>query len=258
MLKKRIIPMLLLSQGRMVKGRQFEQFRDTGDPVSAARIYNAQNSDELFFLDIDTHREGGSFDILEATVKRVAAECFMPLTVGGGIDSVEKIQRLLLAGADKVAITTAAFEDPDLINRAAALFGRQCIVVGLDVKPSPTSSGSYTLYTHSGTQPSSRSLQDVVLDMTARGAGEFLVHAIDRDGMMNGYDLTVVTAVKGLTNRPLIVAGGAGTLMHLVDAFKEAQVDAVACASLFHFGDNNPIRARAYLMNQGIPLKRTK
>ena len=289
MLKKRIIPMLLLSNARMVKGKQFSQFRDTGDPVSAARIYNAQNADELFFLDIDANREGSSFEVLEETVKRVAAECFMPLTVGGGIDSVEKIQRLLLAGADKVAITTAAFVDPDLINRAVKLFGRQCIVVGLDVKkvaviPAQAGThpqrnidvqsemdacmrgddsmemhgGHYVLYTHCGTQPSPRTLRDVVIDMTARGAGEFLVHAIEHDGMMQGYDLAVVNEVKRYTDRPLIVAGGAGTFMHLVDAFKEAPVDAVACASLFHFGDNNPIRARSYLLNQGIPMKLTK
>ena len=271
MLKKRIIPMLLLSNARKVKGNQFIQFRDTGDPVSAARIYNAQNADELFFLDIDANRAGSSFEVLEATVKRVAAECFMPLTVGGGIDSVEKIQRLLLAGADKVAITTAAFTDPDLINRAATLFGRQCIVVGLDVKKKTSSllpftgegarradEGNYALHTHCGTQPSPRTLRDVVLDMTERGAGEFLVHAIGNDGMMSGYDLAVVNEVKGYTDRPLIVAGGAGTFMHLVDAFKEAHVDAVACASLFHFGDNNPIRARSYLLNQGIPMKLTK
>ena len=261
MLKKRIIPMLLLSNARMVKGKQFSQFRDTGDPVSAARIYNAQNADELFFLDIDANREGSSFEVLEETVKRVAAECFMPLTVGGGIDSVEKIQRLLLAGADKVAITTAAFVDPELINRAAKLFGRQCIVVGLDVKKVTVvdkEENHYVLHTHCGTEPSPCTLRDVVIDMTARGAGEFLVHAIERDGMMQGYDLAVVNEVKRYTDRPLIVAGGAGTFMHLVEAFKEAPVDAVACASLFHFGDNNPIRARSYLLNQGIPMKLTK
>lgn len=255
MLKKRIIPLLLLSHARMVKGKQFTNFRDTGDPVSAARIYNAQNADELIFLDIDANREGSSFDILERTVQRVAIECFMPLTVGGGIDSVDNIRRLLLAGADKVAITTAAHTHPDLINQAARLFGRQCIVVGLDVK---LHDGKYVLYTHCGTQVSSHSLRDFVLDMTARGAGEFMINSIDHDGMMDGYDLGVANEVKCYTDRPIIIAGGAGTFMHLVDAFKEANVDAVACASLFHFGDNNPIRARSYLLNQHIPMKLTK
>lgn len=251
MLKKRIIPLLLLSKARMVKGKQFTDFRDTGDAVSAARIYNAQNADELIFLDIDANREGSSFDVLEATVKRVAAECFMPLTIGGGIDCVDKIRRLLLAGADKVAITTAAHTDPDFINEAASLFGRQCIVVGLDIK-------QQRLYTHCGSQQSTSTLRDFVLDMTARGAGEFMINSIDRDGMMEGYDLDTVTEVKRYTDRPLIVAGGAGTFMHLVDAFKQTNVDAVACASLFHFGDNNPIRARSYLLNQNIPMKLTK
>lgn len=239
----------------MVKGKQFTNFRDTGDPVSAARIYNAQNADELIFLDIDANREGSSFDILESTVQRVAIECFMPLTVGGGIDSVDNIRRLLLAGADKVAITTAAHTDPDLINNAASLFGRQCIVIGLDVK---LQDGHYVLYTHCGTQQSSHSLRDFVLDMTARGAGEFIINSIDHDGMMDGYDLDAINEVKRYTDRPIIIAGGAGTFMHLVAAFNDANVDAVACASLFHFGDNNPIRARSYLLNQNIPMKLTK
>ena len=251
MLKKRIIPLLLLSNARMVKGKQFTNFRDTGDAVSAARIYNAQNADELIFLDIDANREGSSFDVLESTVKRVAAECFMPLTIGGGIDSVDKIRRLLLVGADKVAITTAAHTNPDLINEAASLFGRQCIVVGLDIK-------QQHLYTHCGRQQSTHTLRDFVIDMTARGAGEFMINSIDHDGMMDGYDLDMVTEVRRHTDRPIIVAGGAGTFMHLVDAFKQTNVDAVACASLFHFGDNNPIRARSYLLNQNIPMKLTK
>lgn len=255
MLKKRIIPTLLLSNGRMVKGKQFDNFRDTGDPVSAARIYNAQNADELFFLDIDANRKGSAFDILEKTVHAVSAECFMPLSVGGGVDSIEKMRRLLLAGADKISITTAAHTTPDLIGEAANLFGRQCVVVGLDVK---VENGNYFLYSHCGRQKSTKSLRDFVLEMTERGAGEFVMNSIDNDGMMNGYDLQLAKEVRRYTDRPLIIAGGAGTFMHLVDAFKEAQVDAVACASLFHFGDNNPIRARSYLLNQGIPMKLTK
>lgn len=255
MLKKRIIPTLLLSNGRMVKGKQFDNFRDTGDPVSAARIYNAQNADELFFLDIDANRKGSVFEILEKTVNAVSAECFMPLSVGGGVDSIDKMRRLLLAGADKISITTAAHTKPDLIGEAANLFGRQCVVVGLDVK---LENGSYSLYSHCGAQKSIKSLRDFVLEMAERGAGEFVINSIDNDGMMNGYDLQLAKEVRHYTDRPLIIAGGAGTFMHLVDAFKEVQIDAVACASLFHFGDNNPIRARSYLLNQGIPMKLTK
>lgn len=255
MLKKRIIPTLLLSKGRMVKGKQFDNFRDTGDPVSASRIYNAQNADELFFLDIDANRTGSAFEILESTVKEVSKECFMPLSVGGGIDSVDKIRRLLLAGADKVSITTAAHTNPDLINTAADLYGRQCIVVGLDVR---NHDGRSVLYSHCGSQKATVNLRDFVLEMTERGAGEFVINSIDHDGMMDGYDLNCAKEVKTYTDRPVIISGGAGTFMHLVDAFNEAKVDAVACASLFHFGDNNPIRARSYLLNQGIPMKLTK
>ena len=239
----------------MVKGKQFSNFRDTGDPVSAARIYNAQNADELFFIDIDANRNGSAFEILEKTVKEVAKECFMPLSVGGGINSIDKIRRLLLAGADKISITTAAHTDPDLINKAANLFGRQCIVVGLDVK---IHDGQYLLYSHCGSQKKTRTLRDFVLEMTERGAGEFVISSIDNDGMMKGYDLESAKEVRRFTEKPIIISGGAGTFMHLVDAFKEAHVDAVACASLFHFGDNNPIRARSYLLNQGIPMKLTK
>lgn len=247
--------MLLLSKGRMVKGKQFANFRDTGDPVSAARIYNAQNADELFFFNIDENRGEASFAILENTLTRVAKECFMPLSVGGGIDSVEKIRRLLLAGADKIAITSAAHKSPDLVNAGSELFGRQCMVVGMDVKKE---GDAYCLYSDCGKQKQSRPLKDFVQEMTQRGAGEFFVNSIDNDGMMNGYDLTLVKTVKSYTDRPVIAAGGAGTFMHLVDAFRETDADAVACASLFHFGDNNPIRARSYLLNQHIPMKLTK
>jgi len=255
MLKKRIIPLLLLSQGRMVKGKQFSQFRDTGDAVSASRIYNAQNADELIFLDIDANRVGSSFDILETTVKTVATECFMPLTVGGGIDSDTKIRRLLLAGADKIAITTAAHTHANLINTAAKLYGRQCIVIGVDVRKE---NDDYVLYSHCATRKQSSSLENFVKDMDERGAGEFLLNSIDNDGMMSGYDLELIKRVKSYTNRPVIAAGGAGTFMHLVDAFTESHADALACASLFHFGDNNPIRARSYLLNKQIPMKLTK
>ena len=247
--------MLLLKSGRMVKGRQFTAFRDTGDPVSAARIYNAQNADELIFLDIEATLAHNSFEALERTIINVAQECFMPLTVGGGINSIEKIRHLLLAGADKVAITTAALTTPDLINQSATLFGRQCIVVGADIKKE---SNTYYLYSHCGRERHDIPLKTFIEDMHERGAGEFLINAIENDGMMQGYDIDLLKTVKQYTNRPVIAAGGAGTFMHLVDAFKEVPVDAVACASLFHFGDNNPIRARSYLLNQQIPMKLIK
>ncbi len=218
MLKKRIIPTLLLSKGRMVKGKKFGEFRDTGDPISAARIYNAQNADELFFLDIDANRQGSDFDTLERTVKEVAKECFMPLSVGGGIDSVEKIRRLLLAGADKITITTAAHCDPDLINMAADLFGRQCIVIGVDLRKEEN---DYFLYSHCGMKRQTASLRDFILEMTERGAGEFIINSIDEDGMMLGYDLQSAIMAKKYTDRPIIIAGGAGTFMHLSRLLKK-------------------------------------
>lgn len=239
----------------MVKGKQFGSFRDTGDPVSAARIYNAQNADELFFLDIDANKGEGDFDSLVNIIKDVAKECFMPLSVGGGIDSIEKIRQLLLAGADKVAITTGAHTHPDLITEAAKLFGKQCIVVGLDLRKEQE---GYALYSHCGQKRIDKTIKEFVLEMAERGAGEFLINVIDNDGMMDGYDLEAINDVKQYTERPVIILGGAGTFMHLVTAFQETGVNAVACASIFHFGDNNPIRARSYLLNNNIPMKLTK
>ncbi|WLQ15017.1 glycosyl amidation-associated protein WbuZ [Hahella aquimaris] len=255
MLKKRIIPMLLLSQGRMVKGKQFSAFRDTGDPVSAARIYNAQFADELVFLDVDANRQGSDFEQLLSLIDKVSSECFMPLSVGGGVNSVEHVRRLVQSGADKVVITTAALENPGLINDASAIFGRQCIVVGLDVK---REGDAYRLYSHCGRYKTERELEEFIRDMTQRGAGEFIVNAIDRDGMMQGYDLEMIKCAKAVTERPVLAAGGAGTFAHLAAAFQEADADAVVCASIFHFGDNNPIRARSHLLNAGVPMKLIK
>ncbi len=253
MLKTRVIPVLLLKNGRMVKGKQFKDFRDTGDPVSAARIYNAQNADELVFLDIAASND--QRETLYNIIEKVSQECFMPLSVGGGINSCENIRSLLNHGADKVIITTAAVLNPNLINQAVHEFGSQCIVVGVDVKKEE---GQYKIYTHSGNTKSELILDEYIKDMDARGAGEFFINSIDNDGMMQGYDLDLIKHVKTLTDRPIIAAGGAGSFMDLVDAIKQVEVHAVACASVFHFGDNNPIRARSYLKNHGIMVKNLK
>ncbi len=250
MLKKRLIPLLLLRGGRMVKGRQFRDYRDTGDPVSAARIYNAQKSDELMFLDIEATREGRG--ALLDVIGKVSEECFMPFTVGGGVRSIEDVRRLLQAGADKVLINTAAIEDPSLIESAAMRFGRQCIVAGIDVRKEH---GGYRIYSRCGAAPAELNLIAHVRNLEALGAGEILINSIDRDGMMTGYDGELVAAVAGATRRPVIACGGAGNFEHLFEAFDQYGAHAVACASLFHFGDNNPIRARAYLKNKGIPVK---
>lgn len=253
MLKTRLIPMLLLHEGRMVKGKQFCHFRDTGDPIYAARVYNAQYVDELIFLDIGASHENRS--TLFHIIQEVAKECFMPFSVGGGISKIEDIHCLLKAGVDRVVICSAAVENPNLISQAVELFGSQCIIVCVDVKKE---NDQYCVYTHSGRNKANIDLLDHVKNIEKLGAGEVMINSIDCDGMMQGYDLDLLKLVRQQINLPMIAAGGAGTFMHLVDAIKEAHVDAVACASIFHFGDNNPIRARSYLKNQGINVKKVK
>lgn len=250
MLKKRIIPTLLLKKGRMVKGRQFKDFKDTGDPVSAARIYNAQKADELVFIDIEasTNDRGLLFSIIE----KVAEECFMPFTVGGGIKNLHDIKTMLRVGADKVLINTAALENPSLISSAADTFGNQCIVAGIDVR---RVGNNWQIYTHGGQKNSRFALSEYLKILQNRGAGEILVNSIDFDGMMSGYDLDLLRLVRSQTDCPIIALGGAGNFQHLAEVLSTELADAVACASLFHFGDNNPIRARAFLKNKGIAVK---
>lgn len=250
MLKKRLIPLLLLKNGRMVKGRQFKDYRDTGDPISAARIYNAQKADELAFLDIEATKEARSS--LLHVIEAVSEECFMPFTVGGGVRTVEDVRNLLKAGADKVLVNSAAAENPNLVVDLADHFGQQCIVVGIDAK---REANGYRIYTHGGRQPTDLNLVEYIRHLDAAGVGEFLINSIDCDGMMDGYDGTLLRMAVENTSRPVIASGGAGNFQHLLAAFQEYGVHAVACASLFHFGDNNPIRARAFLKNQGIPVK---
>ena len=250
MLKVRIIPILLLKDGRMVKGKQFTDYRDTGDPVFASRIYNVQFVDELIFLDITATNERREtyFDIIE----QVSKECFMPLTIGGGISNVSQIRKLLKAGADKVVINTAAVNIPHFIEEAAAVFGSQCIVVGIDVR---YEEGNYIVYTNSGKVKTDLVLADHIVNMERLGAGEIFINSIDRDGMMRGYDLELIKLVLTYTTLPVIACGGAGNFMHLVDAYKKTGVGALAMASIYHFGDNNPVRARSYLKNQDINIK---
>lgn len=250
MLKYRIIPVLLLKGGRMVKGRQFGLFRDTGDPISASRIYSAQKADELVFIDIEASNQKRA--ALTSLVERVSEECFVPFTVGGGIQTIADIRELVRAGADKVLINTAAAEVPDLVTKAADIFGRQCIVVGIDVR---REGEDYQLFTRCGSRRNGTPLEEYISRMEHAGAGEILINSIDRDGMMQGYDLGLLTRVKACATRPVIALGGAGHFQHLAEVLASNLAHAVACASLFHFGDNNPIRARAYLKNQGLPVK---
>jgi len=250
MLKVRIIPILLLKNGRMVKGKQFSDFRDTGDPVFASRIYNAQFVDELIFLDITATNEGRetNFEIIEL----VSKECFMPLTIGGGISNILQIRKLLKAGADKVVINTAAVNTSQFVEDAAAVFGSQCIVIGIDVR---YEEGRYVVYTNSGKVKTDLLLEEHIVNMERLGAGEIFINSIDCDGMMKGYDLELIKLVLTYTTLPVIACGGAGNFMHLVDAYKQTGVGALAMASIYHFGDNNPVRARSYLKNQDINIK---
>jgi len=256
MLKARVIPVLLLRDGRMVKGRQFKDFRDTGDPVSASKVYNHQDADELVFIDIEASRAGVRKNraALYRIIEKVSVVCFMPLCVGGGVDSVDDVIRLIRIGADKVLINTAAFEDPCLVYEASMAVGPQSIVVGIDVKKID---GRYLVHTHCGQVPRPElDLVSCVRRMEASGAGEILINSIDRDGMMEGYDLELLKQVRVQTGLPVIACGGAGHFRHLYEALMGAKVDAVACASMFHFGDNNPLRAKAFLKNKGVLLKK--
>ena len=250
MLKQRLIPTLLLRNGRMVKGKQFDNYRDTGDPISAAKIYNAQYVDELAFIDIDATNESRTTN--REIITNVSKECFMPLTIGGGINSVNAIRELLLIGADKVIINTAAYSDENLIKESSVMFGKQCIIIGIDVK---YERNQYVIYKNSGRIKCEISLKDHIEKMEIIGAGEFFINNISQDGMMEGYDIELINLVNSITKLPVIACGGAGNFKHLADAYSKTQVSGLAMASIFHFGDNNPIRARAYLKNYNIKIK---
>lgn len=250
MLKRRVIPVLLLREGRMVKGQQFTNFRDTGNPKTAVRIYSAQDADELVFLDIQGSLK--SQTALLDVIHEASTECFMPLAAGGGIKSLDDIRKLLLAGADKVVITTTAFLKPDLIAQAAQKFGTQCIVAGIDYRKSGSEA---SVWIRCGTHKTKFEPITYAQQLVDLGAGEILLTSIDCDGMMNGYDLDMAYQVVQSVSVPVIVNGGAGNFMHLAEAFTKTDISATACSSLFHFGDNNPIRARSYLRNLNIPMR---
>jgi cyclase len=250
MLKKRVIPMLLLRDGRMVKGVQFANYRDTGNPRTAVRIYSAQDTDELIFLDIQGSL--ASRKALVEVVRDAAQECFMPLAAGGGIDDVEKVRELLTVGADKVVVTTAAVTRPGLVARIADRFGAQCVVAGIDYRSGPEGA---RVWIRSGTEATPLDPLEHALALAADGAGEIFLNCIDRDGTMSGYDMAMAQRVAAVVPVPVIVSGGAGNVMHLAQLLRDTEASAAACASLFHFGDNNPIRARSYLRNLDIPMR---
>ena len=250
MLKKRIIPVLLLRDGRMVKGVQFANYRDTGNPKTAVRIYSAQDADELVFLDIQASLE--SRQALVDIVREAASECFMPLAAGGGIESIDDVRQLLLAGADKVVVTTSAVTKPGLITEVAERFGSQCVVAGIDYRKGETGE---RVWIRCGTEATDIDPLRHAKQLVSLGAGEVFLNSIDRDGMMQGYDLESAEHVSSAVSVPVIVCGGAGNFMHMADLLKVTSASAAACASVFHFGDNNPIRARSYLRNLSVPMR---
>ena len=255
MLKVRVIPCLDVKDGRVVKGVQFVDLRDAGDPVEAARAYDAAGADELCFLDITaSHEDRG---ILLDIVARTAAECFMPLTVGGGIRKVEDIRNLLLAGADKVSINTAAVNDRDFVREAADKFGDQCIVVAIDAKKTsrPGERLAWQIFTHGGRRATGIDAIAFAQEMASRGAGELLVTSMDRDGTRAGYDIELVRAISDAVPLPVVASGGVGGLDDLVAGVKDGHASAVLAASIFHFGEHSVGEAKRHMAAAGIPMR---
>ncbi len=251
MLAKRIIPCLDVKDGRVVKGIQFVNLRDAGDPVEAAMAYDAQNADELVFLDITASHENRQ--IMLDVVARTAEGVYMPLTVGGGIRSIDDVRALLRAGADKVSLNTAAVERPALIREAAERFGSQCIVIAIDARANGT--GTWAVYTHGGRRATGRDAAEWAREATGLGAGEILLTSMDRDGTKDGYDLELTRAIAAAVDVPVIASGGAGSLEHLWEGLVEGRADAVLAASIFHFGIHTIAEAKAYLRERGVPVR---
>lgn len=251
MLAKRVIPCLDIAGGRVVKGVRFLQLRDAGDPVAVARAYEAQGADELAFLDITASHERR--DTMVAVVRAVAEQVFMPLTVGGGVRTAADIRRLLQAGADKVALNTAALQRPELIRETSRMFGNQCIVLAVDARRNPDGAG-WTAYTHGGRRPTGRDAVAWAREGAALGAGEILLTSMDRDGTRDGYDLELTRAVAEAVPVPVIASGGVGGPEHLYQGLA-AGADAVLAASIFHFGEWTVPQVKAYLSGKGVVVR---
>jgi cyclase len=253
-LAKRIIPCLDVEAGRVVKGVNFVDIRDAGDPVEIAQRYNQQGADEITFLDITASHEGR--DTTVHTVERIASEVFIPLTVGGGIRKVEDIRVMLNAGADKVGINTAAIHNPDLVREAAEKFGSQCIVVAIDAKRvADEDGGHWEIFTHGGRKPTGINAVEWALRMAEYGAGEILLTSMDRDGTRDGFDLQLTRAISDAVSIPVIASGGVGNLDHLVEGVLEGGADAVLAASIFHFAEYTIPEAKAYMAEHGVEMR---
>ena len=250
MLKNRIIPCLDVKNGRVVKGINFVDLQDAGDPVEQAKIYSDGGADEICFLDITASNENR--DTIYEVVKETSKKCFVPLTVGGGIRSVEDINKLLNCGADKVSINTAAVHDSKVVLESSKKFGSQCIVVAIDAKKN---GDKWDVYTHGGRNNSGLNALEFAKKMEDCGAGELLVTSMDRDGTQIGYDIDLMKKISSMVNIPLIASGGVGNLDHLAEGIKEGNASAVLAASIFHYGKHSVIEAKEYLNSKGIPVR---
>jgi cyclase len=251
MLKTRIIPCLDVADGRVVKGINFVNLRDAGDPVDAARAYDDAGADELCFLDINATHENRStmFDV----VRRTAEQCYIPLTVGGGVRSAADVRALLRAGADKVSFNSAAVADPDVISTAADQFGSQCIVCAIDAKT--VAPGQWQLFTHGGRKPTGLDAVEFAIKIAQKGAGEILLTSMDRDGTKAGFNIKMTRAISEAVDIPVIASGGVGTLDHLVDGVRLGGASAVLAASIFHFGDYTIAEAKAHMAAAGLAMR---
>ena len=250
MLKNRIIPCLDVKNGRVVKGINFVDLQDAGDPVEQAKIYSDGGADEICFLDITASNENR--DTIYHVVKETSKKCFVPLTVGGGVRSIEDINKLLNCGADKVSINTAAVQDSNVVLESSKKFGSQCIVVAIDAKKN---GDKWDVYTHGGRNNSGLDALEFAKKMEDSGAGELLVTSMDRDGTQIGYDIDLMKKISSMVNIPTIASGGVGNLDHLAEGIKEGNASAVLAASIFHYGKHSVIEAKEYLNSKGIPVR---
>lgn len=250
MLKVRVIPTLLWKQFGLVKGIGFDSWRRVGPVLPAIKVYNQREVDELILVDIVAHKEADDPDF--ESIGDFGQDCFVPLTVGGGITRIEQVQRLLRAGADKVAVNTAAYSRPELVTEIAKRHGAQCVVVSIDVRAQDK---GWTCYSHAGKQATGRDVLAWACELEDRGAGEILITSIERDGTMQGYDIPLIESVVSAVKIPVIASGGAGNYQHMIDAVKQAGASAVAAASIFHFTEQTPAEAKFAMANAGIPVR---
>ena len=249
--KVRVIPTLLFKEIGCVKGVGFDSWRGVGSAMQAVKVYNMREVDELIFLDIAATQQARSTDL--ETVDQLSDECFMPLTVGGGVSSLDHVREILKIGADKIAINTAAVKNPYLIKEISDSFGSQCVVVSIDAKACPA--GSHEVWTHSGTVPSGRDPISIAREAESFGAGEILLTSIDRDGTMKGYDLVLIRSITEAVSIPVIASGGVGNYQHMLEGLQMAKASAVAAASIFHFTHQTPLEAKKYLRENGINVR---